>query len=95
MMERKKGRKAPKVAARHGRVGKAREELCHVQSLCFSNPHDADLCAKEKELLRSFMELSSAEEDFKKQKSRVKRLSLGDHNTRFFHQKMASHRLRR
>ncbi|KAH7850084.1 hypothetical protein Vadar_027677 [Vaccinium darrowii] len=76
------------------RVGQAREELCHLQSLCFSNPHDADLCAKEKELLRSFMELSLAEEDFKKQKSRVKWLSLGDHNTRFFHQKMASHRLR-
>ncbi|KAI8572120.1 hypothetical protein RHMOL_Rhmol01G0173700 [Rhododendron molle] len=76
------------------RVAQAREELSQVQSLCFSNPFDATLCAKEKEVLRTFMELSLAEEEFKKQKSRVQWLSLGDHNTRFFHQKMATNRLR-
>lgn len=35
------------------RVAQAREELSQVQSLCFSNPFDATLCAKEKEVLRT------------------------------------------
>lgn len=48
----------------------------------------------EKELLVSFSELSAAEEAFKKKKSRVFWLSLGDKNTKFFHQKMRSHCLR-
>lgn len=48
----------------------------------------------EKELLVSFSELSDAEEAFKKKKSRVFWLSLGDKNTKFFHQKMRSHCLR-
>lgn len=41
-----------------------------------------------------FMELSGAEESFKKQKSRVHWLALGDQNTKFFHRKISSNRTR-
>lgn len=40
------------------------------------------------------MELSQAEESFKKQKSRVAWLALGDQNTMFFHHKVSSNRMR-
>lgn len=76
------------------RVGKPREELAQVQTLCFNNRHDADLCNREKDMMSKFVELLAAEESFKKQKSRVNWLKLGDQNTKFFHQKMASNRLR-
>lgn len=48
----------------------------------------------EKELLVSFSELSAAEEAFKKKKSRVFWLSLGDKIKSFFIKKMRSHCLR-
>lgn len=41
-----------------------------------------------------FVDLSNAEEAFKKQKSRVQWLGLGDKNTQFFHHKMKSHCMR-
>lgn len=40
------------------------------------------------------MELSAAEESFKKPKSRVNWLALGDNHTKFFHHKVSSHRVR-
>ncbi|XP_058211589.1 uncharacterized protein LOC131323761 [Rhododendron vialii] len=48
----------------------------------------------EKDVVRTYMELSAAEESFKKQKSRVNWLVLGDNNTKFFHHKVSSHRVR-
>ncbi|KAG5564631.1 hypothetical protein RHGRI_000728 [Rhododendron griersonianum] len=76
------------------RVVKAREELLHVQEQCFQNPYDAALVHLEKDLHLKFIDLSLAEESFKKQKSLVQWLALGDQNTRFFHLKVKSHCLR-
>lgn len=76
------------------RVEVARANLTQLQSLCFATPRDVALHEQEKEAMCSFMELSAAEESFKRQKSIVQWLTLGDKNTRFFHQKMVSHRLR-
>lgn len=44
--------------------------------------------------MQQFYALSSAEGAYKKKKSRVNWLALGDRNTRFFHQKMNAHRVR-
>lgn len=76
------------------RVCQAREELIHVQEQCAQGPYDSALVDFEQELYVKFVELSLAEESFKKQKSRVQWLSLGDQNTRFFHVKMKSRYLR-
>lgn len=73
---------------------KARANLAKIQDLCFKLPQNQELCDIEKDLVQQFMALSSTEEAFKKQKSRVTWLTLGDKNTRFFHQKMSSHRVR-
>ncbi|KAH7843849.1 hypothetical protein Vadar_021345 [Vaccinium darrowii] len=76
------------------RVCQAREELIHVQEQCARGPYDSALVDIEQELYVKFVEWSLAEESFKKQKSRVQWLSLGDQNTRFFHVKMKSRYLR-
>ncbi|KAI8561587.1 hypothetical protein RHMOL_Rhmol04G0351900 [Rhododendron molle] len=77
-----------------GRVDQARQELASIQEQSFQRPHDTAFIEEEKNLPTRFVELSSAEESFKKQKSRIQWLALGDHNTRFFHHKMKSHSLR-
>ncbi|KAH7866733.1 hypothetical protein Vadar_024219 [Vaccinium darrowii] len=76
------------------RVLQARQELTHVQEQCFQSPFDGALADMEKELYLKFIDLSQAEEAFKKQKSRVQWLALGDQNTRFFHFKLKSRCLR-
>lgn len=58
----------------------ARIELQGIQTMCIASPFDADLLAQEKVLMAQFMEYSAPEESFKKQKSRVRRLPLGDQN---------------
>ncbi|XP_058189338.1 uncharacterized protein LOC131306924 [Rhododendron vialii] len=53
-----------------GRVGDARQTMETLQDLCNQNIGDDNLRFQEKEAVRVFMELSVAEESFKKQKSR-------------------------
>ncbi|KAI8529635.1 hypothetical protein RHMOL_Rhmol12G0240100 [Rhododendron molle] len=77
------------------RVLEAREELVCVQARLFTSPVDEDLCTQEKLLVQKYIELRNAEESFIKQRSRVKWLALGDwgdHNTKYFHQKLCTHR---
>ncbi|KAH7848240.1 hypothetical protein Vadar_001278 [Vaccinium darrowii] len=76
------------------RVIQAREELGQVQLQCAQDPSNTTLVDTKKVLYLKFVDLSLAEEAFKKQKSRVQWLSLGDQNTRFFNLKMKSHCLR-
>ncbi|KAH7834595.1 hypothetical protein Vadar_017721 [Vaccinium darrowii] len=76
------------------RVLAARENLAKVQKLCFKFTQDQFLSDPEKDLSQQFFALSSAEESYKKQKSRVHWLALGDKNTKFFHQKMNAHKVR-
>lgn len=77
-----------------GRVVEGRQNLEHFQRLCSQNIGNHDLRLQEHEEIRVFMELSGAEESFKKQKSRVHWLALGDQNTKFFHRKVSSNRTR-
>lgn len=77
-----------------GRVMKARENLAKIQDLCFKFPADLFLHDLEKDLVQQFHFLSHAEESYKRQKSRVNGLALGDKNTKKFHQKMDAHRMR-
>ncbi|XP_058189336.1 uncharacterized protein LOC131306921 [Rhododendron vialii] len=76
------------------RVQAARVNLSKIQSLCLRFGHDQALCDLEKDLVQQFYALSSAEEAYKQQKSRVNWLALGDKNTKKFHQKMNAHRVR-
>lgn len=56
----------------------ARQQMESLQGLCSLNVGDDNLRNQEKEAITVFMELSAAEEAFKKQKSRVNWLALGD-----------------
>lgn len=65
-----------------------------LQVRCTQHIGDENLRNQEIEAVRVFMELSAAEESFKKQKSRVNWLSLGDQNPKLFHHKVSSNRMR-
>lgn len=64
------------------------------QAQCQTDPGNLLLIDKEQEMYLQFVDLSNAEEAFKKQKSRVQWLGLGDKNTQFFHHKLKSHCMR-
>lgn len=66
-----------------GRVTQARLELEAIQEQCFNHPGDGASQELERDLLCKLLNLSTAEESYKKLKSRVKWLSLGDKNTVF------------
>lgn len=72
----------------------AREELSSIQSRCANFTRDPILLEYEKLCLLNFNDLSAAEETWCRQKSRIRWLSLGDNNKRFFHKNVASHRMR-
>lgn len=59
-------------------VAQARLNLSKIQELCFRFPLDQYLSDLEKDMVFQFYELSSAEEPYKKQKSRVSWLALGE-----------------
>lgn len=67
------------------KVKQARANLEYAQADFIASWGSANCQVKEKECLHLLTSLLSAEENFLKQKSRVKWLNLGDGNTSFFH----------
>lgn len=67
------------------KVKKARANLKSAQADFIASRESADCQVKERECLHMLTSLLTAEENFLKQKSRVKWLNLGDGNTSFFH----------
>ena len=63
------------------------------QANCLEGSCSLDLAEQEMMLLHKYLKLSSAEESFVRQKARIKWLCFGDRNTKFFHQKVKSHRM--
>jgi hypothetical protein len=69
----------------HQKVACARDRLEQAQKDVLLLGGQADCLIKEKECLHEFLSISKAEEAYFKQKSRVKWLNLGDHNSSYFH----------
>lgn len=67
------------------RTSSARQVLFDVQNQLNGNPLCSSLRQKEKIALEDFVAMSKAEEGFYRQKSHVKWIELGDHNTNYFH----------
>ena len=70
------------------RVKAKRVELDRVQEEVLRQPR-VDLVQSEKKLSKELYELMQAEEEFYKQKSRIRWLREGDANTNFFHKSIA------
>ena len=76
------------------RVIDAKNELIRLQECCSYSPVDPSNVLLEREALHKYIDLSNAEESFKRPKSRVRWLNLGDQNTFFFHRRMTVNRMR-
>ncbi|KAI8560219.1 hypothetical protein RHMOL_Rhmol04G0239000 [Rhododendron molle] len=76
------------------RVKVAREELSNIQTWCAQLLGEPILMEYERLCLLNFNDLCVTKEAWCRQKSRVHWLQLGDNNTKFFHKKVASHRMR-
>ncbi|KAF7148668.1 hypothetical protein RHSIM_Rhsim03G0008100 [Rhododendron simsii] len=59
------------------RVGSAREELLHLQSQCFTHPHDMDLYLQEKEAMPKFVHLSYGRGEFQESKVKSEMTHIG------------------
>jgi hypothetical protein len=63
----------------------ARQNLEAIQMRLMQKHREVGLRTSEQECLHEFIAIQKAEEAFMKQKARNKLLTLGDHNSRFFH----------
>lgn len=75
------------------RTAEAHDSLTSVQHQILTNPTPA-LFEEEREIRKRWTFLSSAEESFLKQKSRIRWCDEGDSNTSFFHKSVQAHQVR-
>ncbi|KAH7867077.1 hypothetical protein Vadar_028607 [Vaccinium darrowii] len=73
----------------------AKEEPVRIQETFSQSTMDSTTLMMEREALLKYIDLSKAEESFKRQKLRVQWLALGDQNNKFFHRKMAANTMRK
>ncbi|XP_022040576.1 uncharacterized protein LOC110943128 [Helianthus annuus] len=80
----------------HENVKKARKELDECQLVMDQDPSNGDVLAKHSFLLKNYKEAVHDEAAFLQQKSKVDWLTLGDSNTKYFHNvvKAKNHRSR-
>ncbi|KAL8110069.1 hypothetical protein AgCh_025974 [Apium graveolens] len=70
-------------------IKETREALCATQASILANPNDSSSILQESDLSLQLWDLLSIDEIIKHQKSRVQWIQLGDHNSTYFHKKIA------
>ncbi|XP_010456454.1 PREDICTED: uncharacterized protein LOC104737901 [Camelina sativa] len=75
------------------RTAEVQEELKRIQTQILTSPSQ-QLFQQEKQVKKKWLFLSTAEESFLKQKSRIRWYSEGDSNTMFFHNSVKAHQAR-